>query len=132
MNDAVTAITAILGTLGGLGGVGAMLRWRVEKRATRAKAALDETAATKALTDIAVSLLTPLRTQVAELVRDLAHSRAEVVTLRDDVRGLHDWINLLIAALEAAGQPVPARSSALPPVPPSPLPRPSPGSEPAP
>ena len=116
MNQAVDAITAILGALGGLGGLGALVRWRVERRATRAKAALDEAGATKALTDIAVGLLTPLRTQVDELVKDLAHSRAEVVTLRDDVRGLHEWINLLIAALEAAGQPVPPRPSVLPPV----------------
>lgn len=130
MSDVVTAIVQVVTAVGGLAGIGAALRWGADRRASKAKTSIDTIGATKALTDIAVSLLTPLRSQVDELVRDLALSRAEVVTLRDDVRGLHEWISLLISALEAAGQPVPPRPTPLSPAPsPTPHPRGGPSSE---
>ena len=109
MNDALTAVLQIVTALGGVAGIGAVMKVGSDRRTSKAKALRDDAVATKAVVDTALGMLTPLRKQVDDLAADLAKSRQEAVALRDDVRGLHEWINDLITALENAGLPVPPR-----------------------
>jgi hypothetical protein len=117
VTDYVSAAAQILAAVGGAGGLGAWLRWSNDRRKQKHESAQRDITATKVITDTAVGLLKPLQDQITAMSEELTKSRAEAVALRDDVRGLHDWIQLLIDALEAHDIPVPAR-----PAPPQPSP----------
>ena len=103
------ALPQWLAALGGVAGIGALFRIGIERRTGKALAARKEADATRVVTDTAVGLLDPLKEQVEFLRQDLTRSRAEAVALRDDVRDLHEYINLLIDVIEAAGLPIPPR-----------------------
>lgn len=101
----------IVTALGGIAGLGAVfdrirdrraLKLRAQAEADKASTDVEraEIDAAAAVTNVALGLLDPLRTQIASLHRDLEESRREV-------RALGAYIEVLIGALRIAQIPVP-------------------------
>lgn len=112
--DVLTQMLTALGALGGVAGLGAVAKIGVERRQGRAAAQRVEVDAGKVVTDTAVGLLEPLRTQIGFLAEELARSRAEAerdraesALLRREVHDLREYIGELVASLRGLQAPVP-------------------------
>ena len=120
MTNVLDAAFQVALAIGSAGGLTALFRYSTDRRKAKNAAAQHEIDATKVITATAVGLLKPLQDQITAMSDELTRSRAEAVALRDDVRGLHEWIQQLIDVIEGAGLPVPPRL-----IPPQPSPPPA-------
>lgn len=108
-------VIGVLAAAGGGAGIGSLFRIGIERRKSRAEAAGGEASNSQVISDTAVGLLEPLRTQIEYLGEELVASRhesraarTESQELRAEVHELREYIAVIVAALAQAGAVVPA------------------------